>query len=185
MNQKRGNEVGYNIRGKDGTISLRKFENTLDWSLDTIKLQEEYEKAVRRKDFYFTVNKKKYTQVVINVKFSFSYKEFNKVGKNTYVRDGYEFKDCVFTDGVFVSDGELIGIQTNVEVQNEIGKEFLPPYFSYVDGCYRQNGNIPVLKNKADLRQKLYENGFICDGIKYVRYKRSAASGSASLLTRW
>ncbi len=176
MNQKRGNEVGYNIRGKDGTISLRKFENTLDWSLDTIKLQEEYEKAVRRKDFYFTVNKKKYTQVVINVKFSFSYKEFNKVGKNTYVRDGYEFKDCVFTDGVFVSDGELIGIQTNVEVQNEIGKEFLPPYFSYVDGCYRQNGNIPVLKNKADLRQKLYENGFICDGIKYVRYKRSAGS---------
>lgn len=176
MNLKAGVSSGYSIRGKDGTVSLRKFENTLDWSLDTIKLQEEYEKAVRRKDFYFTVNKKKYTQVIINVKFSFSYKEFNKVGRNTFVRDGYDFKDCIFTDGLYIADGILIGIQTNIEVQNEVHKDLLPPYFSYIDGCYQQTGNIPVLKNKADLRQELYENGFICDGIKYVRYKRSAGS---------
>lgn len=176
MNLKTHNDIGYNIRGKDGGISLRKFENTLDWSLDTIKLQEEYEKAVRRKDFYFTVNKRKYTQVVINVKFSFSYKEFNKVGKNTFVRNGYSFNDCVFTDGVCIVDDELIGIQTNIEVQNCVEKELLPPYFSYIDGCYQQTRNIPVLKNKADLRQELYKNGFICDGIKYVRYKRSAGS---------
>ena len=75
MNLVNGDGSGYNIRNKDGAISLRKFENTLDWSLDTIKLQEEYEKAVRRKDFYFVVNKRKYTQVIINVKFSYSYTE--------------------------------------------------------------------------------------------------------------
>ncbi len=73
MNLVNGDGCGYNIRNKDGAISLRKFENTLDWSLDTIKLQEEYEKAVRRKDFYFVVSKRKYTQVIINVKFSYSY----------------------------------------------------------------------------------------------------------------
>lgn len=176
MNLVNGDGYGYNIRNKDGAISLRKFENTLDWSLDTIKLQEEYEKAVRRKDFYFVVSKRKYTQVIINVKFSYSYKEFNKVGKNVFVRDGYDFRDCVFTDGVCIQNGLLVGIQTNVEVLNEAPKELIPSYFTYADGCYQQTGAIPVIKNKADLRQELYENGFVCDGIKYVRYKRSAGS---------
>lgn len=176
MNLVNGDGCGYNIRNKDGAISLRKFENTLDWSLDTIKLQEEYEKAVRRKDFYFVVSKRKYTQVIINVKFSYSYKEFNKVGKNVFVRDGYDFRDCVFTDGVCIQNGLLVGIQTNVEVLNEAPKELIPSYFTYADGCYQQTGAIPVIKNKADLRQELYENGFVCDGIKYVRYKRSAGS---------
>lgn len=176
MNLVNGDGSGYNIRTKDGAISLRKFENTLDWSLDTIKLQEEYEKAVRRKDFYFVVNKRKYTQTIINVKFSYSYKEFNKVGKNVYVRDGYDFRDCVFTDGVCIKDGLIVGIQTNVEVLNEASKDLIPPYFTYADGCYQLTGAIPVIKNKADLRQELYENGFVCDGIKYVRYKRSAGS---------
>lgn len=176
MNLVNGDGSGYNIRTKDGAISLRKFENTLDWSLDTIKLQEEYEKAVRRKDFYFVVNKRKYTQTIINVKFSYSYKEFNKVGKNVYVRDGYDFRDCVFTDGVCIKDGLIVGIQTNVEVLNEAPKDLIPPYFTYAEGCYQLTGAIPVIKNKADLRQELYENGFVCDGIKYVRYKRSAGS---------
>ena len=176
MNLVSGDGSGYNIRNKDGAISLRKFENTLDWSLDTIKLQEEYEKAMRRKDFYFVISKRKYTQVIINVKFSYSYKEFNKVGKNVYVRDGYDFKDCVFTDGVCIKDGLIVGIQTNVEVLNQAPKDLIPPYFTYANGCYQLTGAIPVIKNKADLRQELYENGFVCDGIKYVRYKRSAGS---------
>lgn len=176
MNLVNGDDNGYNIRNKDGAISLRKFENTLDWSLDTIKLQEEYERAVRRKDFYFVLNKRKYTQVVINVKFSYSYKEFNKIGKNVFIRDGYDFRECVFTDGVCIKDGQLIGVQTNVEVLNEVPKNMLPAYFTYADGCYQQTSTIPIIKNKADLRRELYENGFVCDGIKYVRYKRSAGS---------
>lgn len=169
-------QQGYNIRDKNGNISLRKFENTLDWSLDTMKMIEEYEKAVRKRDFYFVVNNRKYTKVVINVKFSYSYKEFNKCGKNTYIRAGYDFKECAFTDGVCIRDGVLVGIQTNVEIQNPIGETELPPYFLFADGYYQQIGIIPVLKNKAELRQDLYENGFVCDGIKYVRYKRSAGS---------
>lgn len=167
---------GYSIRNSNWVISLRKFENTLDWSLDTIKLQEEYEKAARRKDFYFISNNKKYTQVVINVKFSYSYKEFNKTNKNTFIRNGYDFNECTFIDGVSFKDGVLIGLQTNIEVQHKIEDGILPPYFSYIDGCYQQIATIPIIKNKTDLRSELYENGFVCDGIKYVRYKRSAGS---------
>lgn len=175
MNLKNRIAEGYNIRKSNGEISLRKFGNTIDWSLDTIKLQEEYEKAVRKKDFYFVVNKRKYSQVLINVKFSYSYKEFNKIGNDTYVRAGYDYNELVFANGICVVDNVLLGIQTNIEVEKTDGY-ILPNYFQYSDGCYRQIGSIPVLKNKAELRKELYQNGFICDGIKYVRYKRSAGS---------
>lgn len=176
MKLKSGGELGFDIRNKDGLISLNKFENTLDWSLDTIKLQEEYEKETRKRNFYFKVGKKKYTTVVINVKFSYSYKEFNKAGENTFVKAGYTFRECVIEDGAFVKDGELIAIQTNVAVQNPLSQDILGDYFTYADGCYHQIGIIPVLKNKAELRQYLYEQGFVCDGVKYVRYKRSSGS---------
>lgn len=168
--------VGYNIRDNQGNILTRKFENTLDWSLDTMKLREEYEKETRRKNFYFVSKGKRYTQAVINVKFSYSYKEFNKAGKNTYIRAGYSFKDCDIQDGVFVKDGQLIAIQTNIEIKNPLSQELLGKYFAFTDGYYYQVSPIPVLKNKAELREELYKNGFVCDGIKYVRYKRSAGS---------
>lgn len=167
---------GYSIKDKNGNYCLRKFENTLDWSLDTIKLEEEYWKATRRKDFYFRAGNKRYTQVVINIKFTYSYKEFNNSGKNTYVRAGYTLRDLEIVDGVCIRGGELLAIQTNVEVQNPVSSDVLGKYFAYVDGYYKQIGSIPVIKNKAELREELYQNGFVCDGIKYVRYKRSSGS---------
>lgn len=176
MNLKTENKVGYDIRDKNGNISLRKFENTLDWSLDTIQLRDAYTKAVRRKDFYFVVNGKRYTQVVINVKFSYSYKEFNKAGKNTYVRAGYAFRDCEIKDGVCVQNGELIAIQTNVEIAEPLPQETLGNYFAFSDGHYVQVETIPTLMSKSELREYLYEHGFDCDGIHYVRYKRSSGS---------
>lgn len=176
MNFKKENPIGYNIKKSTGEINLSKFKNALDWSLDLIKLQEEYYKATRKKNFSFISDRKKYTQVVINVTFSYSYKEFNQTGQNTYTRAGYDFKDCEFKDGVCVKDGILIAIQTNVEIVSPVDKTLLGDYFTFADGCYRQVGNIPVLMNKSDLRHYLYENGFVCDGIKYVRYKRSSGS---------
>ena len=169
-------ECGYNIRNAAGEINLRKFENTLDWSLDTIELKKAYERETRRKTFYFIANGKRFTQAVINVKFSYSYKEFNKVGKNTYIRAGYSFNDCDIQDGAYVEDGQLIAIQTNVEIKNPLPQEVLGKYFSFTDGYYYQSTPITVIKNKAELREDLYKNGFVCDGIKYVRYKRSAGS---------
>lgn len=176
MNLINNNGVGYDIRDREGKISLKKFENALDWSLDTIKLQESYERETRKRNFYFVSGGKKYTQMVINVKFSYSYKEFNKVGKNTYIRSGYAFRDCVMQDGVCIQDGKLVAIQTNVEIREPISQEMLGGCFTFADGYYKQVGSIPVEMNKSDLRQYLYEHGFVCDGIHYVRYKRSSGS---------
>jgi hypothetical protein len=135
MELKSQSGVGYNIRDNEGNINLRKFENTLDWSIDTIKLKDAYERETRRKTFYFTANKKRYTQVVINVKFSYSYKEFNKTGKYTFIKAGYSFKDCDIQDGVYVKDNQLIAIQTNIEIKNPLPQEVLGKYFAYADGC--------------------------------------------------
>lgn len=168
--------AGYSIRTKDGEINLKKFENTLDWSLDTIHLKDAYEKETRKRNFYFVKAGKCYTTVVINVKFSYSYKLFNKAGKNTYVKDGYDYRDCIMTDGACVRDGELIAIQTNVDIINPLPQAILGNYFTYADGCYNQVNNLPVIMSKADLRHYLYENGFTCDGVHYVRYKRSSGS---------
>lgn len=135
-------DVGYNIRDNENNINLRKFENTLDWSLDTIKLKDAYEHETRRRTFFFVAGGKRYTQAVINVKFSFSYKEFNKAGKSTFIKAGYSFKDCDIQDGAYVKDNQLIAIQTNVEIKNPLPQELLGKYFAYADGCYYQVGLI-------------------------------------------
>ena len=76
------NELGYSIRKKDGMINTKRFINALDYSLDLIKLREVYEKVYRKHDFSFKVNGKEFTKHVINVKFSYAQKEFNKVTNN-------------------------------------------------------------------------------------------------------
>lgn len=176
MHQVGKEDCEYGIRSSDGSINLRKFSNAFDWSLDAIKLAEVYTKKVRRQDFAFKVGRYLYTKNVICVTFRYAYKEFNMVGKNTYVRDGYTYRDCTFVDGVDVRDGKLIAIQTNVEVQEPVSQEILGDNFRFSDGYYEQVGNIKTLMDKAELRNYLYQNGFKCDGVEYVRYKRSSGS---------
>lgn len=176
MNPVDGSERSYRVRDKNGNINLKKFINTLDWSLDTIKLEEIHTKVTRKKYLGFKNKGKQYTQAIINVTFNYSYKEFNKAGKNAYVRAGHSFSNCDMQDGVYVEDGELIAIQTDVEINNPLPKEILGKYFAFADGYYIQTGDIPCIKNKSELREYLYENGFTCDGIEYVRYKRSSGS---------
>jgi hypothetical protein len=176
MHQVGKDDCEYSIRGANGTLSMRKFSNTFDYSLDLMKLVEAYEKKTRRKDFSFTSGKHSYTKNVICVTFKYAYKEFNMMGRNTYIRNGYVYRDCVFEDGVCLKDGRLIAIQTNVGVQNPVDDELLEGYFTYCDGYYKLTGNIPTIMDKAELRNYLYKNGFRCDGVDYVRYKRSSGS---------
>lgn len=176
MNQVEDPEADYSIRAADGSLSLRKFSNTYDWSLDAIKLAEVYEKRFRRKDFAFKSGRHLYTKQVICVTFKYALKEFNQAGKNTYVRCGYNYRDCTFTDGVDVRGGKLIAIQTNVAVKSPIADGLLEGYFTYSDGFYKLIGQIPTVMDKAELRRYLYTNGFGCDGTRYVRYKRSSGS---------
>lgn len=166
----------YSIRAADGNLSLKKFKNAFDWSLDAMKVAEVYERKMRRKDFAFKAGRHWYTKNIICVTFKYAYKEFNMSGKNTYVRSGYVYRDCVMNDGVCVRDGKLIAIQTNVEVQHPVSQEILGDYFTYSNGYYEQVGNIPTIMDKSELRNYLYKNGFKCDGVEYVRYKRSSGS---------
>lgn len=96
---------------------------------------------------------------------------------SVYVRFGYSLDYADLQDGVLVQDGLLIAIQTGVPIspdkvvdQNILGKTFV-----YKDGKYAVKAN-KTIASVAQIRQEIYENGFDCDGIHYVRYKRSSGS---------
>ena len=70
------------------TINTKNYKNALDFSLDLTKIREVYEKVYRNQKFSYTKNGKEFTDRVVVVKFSYSYKEFNKACKNVYVKAG-------------------------------------------------------------------------------------------------
>ena len=51
------NPEGYNLKLKDGQYNLRKFINTLDYSLDLIELKDIYYRKFRKHDFSFRIKK--------------------------------------------------------------------------------------------------------------------------------
>lgn len=121
-------------------------------------------------------NKKEYSPKVINVTFKYSNKLFNKLRTDVYVKFGHYVTDGDFQDCVCVRDGELVGIKTNSPVDTPLSNDMLGKFFYLDDGVYKARANIPTLNSVADIRSKLYTDGFICDGIKYVRFKRSSGS---------
>ena len=171
-------EIGYNIRNRNGDISTRKFINTLDYSLDLIKLREVYERVYRRRNFGFWINEKEYTQRVINVTFKYSVKEYNRVKPDLYVKNGYNYADISdkIKDSIYVENDTLIAIVVGQPVTSPISIDVLGKYFWYENGQYNAKKNIATVVGVAELRNYLYENGFVCDGIKYIRYKRSSGS---------
>ncbi len=185
------NPDGYNLKLKDGQYNLRKFINTLDYSLDLIELLDIYYKKYRRNDFSFRVKKHQYTTNVINLTFKYSVKEWNQMNKNTFVKFGYDYRHLVFEDCIAKnSNGEIIGIQIGDKVLSPI--ENLPSCFCAVDieimdkkdknkvkeiqKQYKKVKEPKTLKTNAELRKELYKRGFICNGIKYCRMKRSSGS---------
>lgn len=116
------NPDGYNLKLKDGQYNLRKFINSLDFSLDLIELLDIYYKKYRRNDFSFKVKRHSYTTNVINLTFKYSVKEWNQMNKNTFVKFGHDYRNLVFDDCIAKNEnGEIIGIQ--------IGDKVLSPIF--------------------------------------------------------
>ena len=169
-------KTGYRIRGTNGTISTRKFVNTLDYSLDLIKLREIYEKVYRRINFGWNVGDKEYTQYVINVTFKYSVKAYNRIRKGLYIKNGWSPHEIALTDCADVRNGELVAIQIDADVDEPICDDLLGNYFWFCDGQYHVKQNVKTEVGVAALRKDLYENGFYCDGIHYVRFKRSSGS---------
>ena len=175
----KGNELGYT------NMNLKRWKNTLDFSLDLMKLREVAYKHYRnRKSFFFDKElNKEFTQRVINVDFNLAYKEWNRHG-DIYVRDGYGMTDIKdvgkFGDRTFYKDGICIGVKVgNIsDEDNDIIWDNVPKYFKYEkeNKIIKVDKTIPTLMSRSELRHDLYENGFICNGIKYVRYKRSSGS---------
>lgn len=187
------NPDGYNLKLKDGQYNLRKFTNTFDDSLDLIELLHIYYKRYRRNDFSFKVKKHLYSVNVINLTFKYSIKEWNQMTRNTYVKFGYDYRNLVFTDCIAQNkEGEIVGIQIGEKVETPIDKQRIPPYFSSitveirdkkdteriinVQTQYQKEKEPKVLKTNAQLRKELYKDGFVCNGVKYCRLKRSSGS---------
>ena len=185
------NPEGYNLKLKDGQYNLRKFINSLDYSLDLIELLDVYYKKYRRNDFYFKVKKHKYTVNVINLTFKYSVKEWNQMNKNTFVKFGYNYRNLVFEDCIAKNENdEIVGIQIGNKVSNPIFD--LPSCFSIEDveikdkkdktkvketqKQYKKEKEPKTIKTNAELRKELYKDGFICNSIKYCRMKRSSGS---------
>lgn len=185
------NPEGYNLKLKDGQYNLRKFINSFDYSLDLIELLDVYYKKYRRNDFYFKVKKHKYTTNVINLTFKYSVKEWNQMNKNTFVKFGYDYRNLVFEDCIAKNEnGEIVGIQISDKVLSPISE--LPNCFCVEDveikdkkdkakikeiqKQYKKIKEPKTLKTNAELRKELYKHGFICNGVKYCRMKRSSGS---------
>ncbi len=186
---------GYNLKRKNGTYNLSRFKNALDFSLDLMKLREVYYKVYRNQKFsWFEKNEMEYTDRVINVTFKYSNKQYNKIGsvkeneiekkkgnvkypKYLYVRFGYEIEANCINNCVFVENGELIAIQTGIYVPPDkvVPEHLLDGNFIYEDNVYKIKRN-KTLNSVAELRYDLYKNGFWCNGIHYVRFKRSSGS---------
>lgn len=183
---------GYRLKNKTGNLNLSRFINSLDYSLDLIKMRQVHKSLfpvanAEQLETVFSFDEKgneydevhsrgkEYSCQVINVTFKYSNKEFNRVRGNYYIRFGYRIDDLVFDDCIAWDDGEIVGVQTGEKVNNPVDAEELS-YFIFKDGMYRAKDNIKTCNNVADIRSDIYENGFVCEGIKYVRFKRSSGS---------
>lgn len=178
-----GNNDGYNLKLKDGNYNLRKFINTLDYSLDLIELLDIYYKQYRRNDFMFTIKKHKYSTQVINLTFKYSVKEWNQMNKNTFVKFGYDYRELVFEDCIAMNDdGDIVGVKVGepvFEINDKLSRPFVVTYIDDKNGkyvSYKLKGEPKVLKTNSQLRNELYKNGFVCNGVKYCRMKRSTGS---------
>ena len=174
----------------NGKPNVRLFSGILDYSLESEKLHEMYNinRKMSRKT-YFSENGYDYTTAIINVKFNYTRHNFVSIG-GAYVREGYKISDSFFNCAeVTVNDrGEkiLVAIKTHKHLDAPpIDDGLLAPYFAYdaENNCYvrRKDENDKIVsfesvEGKFSLREKLYRDGFDCDGVHYVRYKRSAGS---------
>lgn len=168
---------GYSLIRQDGTVNMAKFINVMDYSLDLIKLRSVYQYIYRNKDFSFWFNNYEYSTRVINVTFKYSVKEFNMIGNNVYVKYGYRFGEVPLDNHAYVENGQLIAIQTDVKVDptTALPPEILGKNFIYENGKYKVRF-LQTIKTVAQLRKDLYQNGFTCNGVHYVRFKRSSGS---------
>lgn len=173
-------KTGYSLITKSGNINYNRFINSLDFSLDSEKLKSIASSIYQNMNiFSFHKNFKEYSDKIINVTFKYSCRTFNKVKKNTYVKEGYLLDNLIFRDNIALDNDEVVGVITSSPVQNQT-RHTLPDGFNYeedINGNYVYTcKNIKVLKTKRELREYLYDVGFYCNSHHYIRFKRTSGS---------
>lgn len=169
----------YTLLNKKKESNTKRYRATFDYSLDLLKLREVYSKVYRNSKFSFyeknSMVPKEFCPHIINVTFEYSVKEFNRTGDNIYLMLGYELNDVFWQDCLGFCNNELIAVKTNIDTEDPHPNK-LPSCFYLKDGCYHVKNNVKSVKTVSQIRSDLYTNGFTCDGIKYVRWKRSSGS---------
>lgn len=113
---------------------------------------------------------------MINVTFKYSDKEYNRIRQGLYIKSGYRYEEINLKDSADVRNGELIAIQVDMQVSSPLPQDVLGKYFYFHNGVYKAKSNIKTLHTVKELREILYRDGFWCDGIHYIRFKRSSGS---------
>jgi hypothetical protein len=180
----------FTLKTKDGKPNFRRYRNVFDYSLDLIELRKIARSKYWGKEEKFTFNEngKEYCPKIINMTFKYAIKEFNKfkTSKNkekheVYVAYGYKYDDLEFNDCVARNKyDEVVGVICGKEVIRPIEIK------GFKTNAKKNKGDGVLLtyefkssktiKNSKQIREELYRNGFVCDGVKYVRFKRSSGS---------
>lgn len=183
------NGVGGFLTHTDGSPDTKLFKGILDYSLESEKIRETWVGSDLSRKMYFSKNGQEYTTAVINVSFEYMLGDFVEVG-GIYRAVEERVTDRFFNSAEVRTDDDgqmrLIAIQLYRPLQYPpLPDEVLAPYFAYdaKENYYiprkdRAGKRIPfaVRQDCRALRLALYRDGFICDGVHYVRYKRSAGS---------
>lgn len=172
----------------------RKRVKTLDYSLETIKLNEIGQSVIGgKKDnlFYRNHMDKQCTDVIMSLSFDLSYYEYNKikVDDSTYYlhyKSTIDIKNILektFKDGVYSEEDNIVCIK--IGSKSNLLSEDLPKGFVVKDGIIKSVSKLKTIANSNKIREKLYRDGFdvIFEGknsvskkMHFVRYKRSAGS---------
>lgn len=168
--------IGYQITNKLGLINTKRFRANLDYSLELIRLREVFVDTYGSDEFSFDIGDFSYTKHVCSVTFKYAVKEFNRLSNDTYIRYDADFRKAQFVDCVWVQDGQLLGVQVNKEFATPVDAGLLGKLFEVVDGKYVSTDKFRTIMSASKIREWVYENGFYLDGIRFIRYKRSAGS---------
>ena len=170
------NKIGYQITNKLGIVNTKRFRANMDYSLELIRLKKVYKDTYGCDEFSFDIGGFSYTKHVCSVTFKFAIKEFNRISSDIYIRYDVDYRNAHFEDCVWIEKGQLLGVKTKTKFENQVATDILGKWFEIVDGEYVSTEKFKTIMSASKVREWVYENGFYMDGIKFIRYKRSAGS---------
>lgn len=172
---------GYTLLDKNGNINKKRYKAVFDYSLDLMQLRDVYRKAYRNNRFSFIEDarsgRREYCDRIINVTFEYSVKTWNRQGKDTYIKLGFQGNELEWSDCLGrTKTGEIAGVKVGAKVNIPDPPDKRAFTYDEEKQVYAARQNIPCVQSVDSIRRKLYTDGFICNGTRYIRWKRSAGS---------